>query len=406
MLKEAGKGSVSGGGGKARSTLVVFEVALAVVLLIGAGLLIKSFQQLLAINPGFNPDGLLTMRVNLPTKKYTPAQAATFSQRLLSRIEELPVVQSSSLSSDIPLGEITSAMNVNIEGRPLGSPGSEIRVNRHRVSAKFFTTMGIPLAKGREFTPQDGDQTEKVVIIGQSMARSVWPGEDPIGKRIKSVREGSPWLTVVGVVENVKYRGLPENPDNDPDVYLPLLQDPALVLYVAARTNINPLVVTTDFRNQIQALDPDLPVFSIATMQKRIADKISQPRFNALLMATLAFIALMLAIVGVYGIISYSVSQRTPEIGIRMALGAQQSDILKMVMSQGMKLIIIGLFIGLAVALSLTRILSSLLYSVSATDPIIYAGISLLLVGVGFMACLVPAQRAMRVNPMTALHYQ
>ncbi|HVG17890.1 MAG TPA: ABC transporter permease [Blastocatellia bacterium] len=404
------EGSKSGPRGNNRLSLrnafVVAEVAIALVLLVGAGLMIKSFRRIQAVDPGFSPDRLLSMRINLPPKRYTTPQALAFARQLTERIQPMPSVESFSLASDIPLGEISNAMYALVEGRPADSPNSESRVYHHRVSPHFFTTMGIPVLQGRDFNEQDSEQSLKTVIIDQTLAKNLWPGEDPLGKRIKAGAPDSPWMTIVGVVGDVKYRGVPNNPDSDPDVYMPLYQGSSLTLFMLARTNVDPSQMISSLKREVQGLDPQLTVFNIATMQARIDNETSHSRFNAQLLAILSMLALALAMVGIYSVINYSVTQRYHEIGIRMALGAQRTDILKLVVGQGMVLVITGIIIGLTLAFISTRLLGAMLYGISGTDWFTYLETSLLLAAVAATACYVPAHRASKVDPIVVLRYE
>jgi putative ABC transport system permease protein len=404
------EGSKSGPRGNNRLSLrnvfVIAEVAIALVLLVGAGLMIKSFQRIQAIDPGFNPNRLLSMRINLPPKRYTPSQALTFARQLTERVQLTPAVESFSLASDIPLSEISNAMYAIVEGRPPDSPNSETRVYHHRVSTHFFTTLGIPVLQGRDFNEQDSEQSLKTVIIDESLAKNLWPGEDPLGKRIRAGAPDSPWLTIVGVVGDVKYRGMPSNPDSDPDVYMPLYQGSSLTLFMLARTSVNPPQMISSLRQEVQSLDPELTIFNIATMQARIDNETSRSRFNAELLTILSVLAFVLAIVGIYSVINYSVTQRYHEIGIRMALGAQRIDILKLVVGQGMVLVVTGIIIGLTLAFISTRLLGAMLYGISGTDWFTYLETSLLLAAVAAAACYIPAYRASKVDPIIVLRYE
>jgi putative ABC transport system permease protein len=407
-LKEGGKGSADGGRSRIRNILVISEVALALVLLIGAGLMINSFMRLSSVDVGFRPDNLLTMSVPLPRSKYPDiGKRATFYNQLLQRVESLPGVQSAGVISWLPLTFPGGSNGFTIEGRPEPAPDqSPIAVTRV-ISKNYFRTMGIEVVKGRQFTEQDTESSPQVVIINEAMARSFWSGEDVMGRRIKFGRviSEAPWISVVGVVKDVRQFGL--DAESKPEMYLPFTQigffEPRdLVVH----TSSDPLSLASAVRNEVWAIDKDQPVSNIRTMEQILSESISQWRFNMFLFGIFAAVALVLAVVGIYGIISYSVTQRTHEIGIRIALGAQQSDVLKMVVGQGLKLISIGVAIGLSAAIVLTRLMSSLLYGVSTTDPATFAIISTLIFVVALLASLIPARRATKVDPMIALRYE
>jgi putative ABC transport system permease protein len=280
---------------------------------------------------------------------------------------------------------------------------SEIRMFRHRVTPGFFATLGIPLLKGRDFTADDHAQAPGVVIISEALARRCWPGEDALGKRLREEGASNPWVSVVGVAADVKYRGLPNNPNADPDVYFPLLQRPNNNLSLAVRTAAEPANLTATIRQELQKLDPNLPVYNVMTMAQQVARQTTQARFSAWLLGIFGALALALAAVGIYGVMSYLVTQHTREIGIRMALGAQARDVLKLVVGQGLALTLIGVGVGLIGALALTRLMKTLLFGVSATDPLTFAVIALLLVGIALLACWIPARRATKVDPVIAL---
>ncbi len=389
-----------------RASLVVSEVALAMVLLIGAGLMIRSFERLQALDPGFEGDRLLTMEMSLPRSNYNRAQILAFNQRLLEHLQTLPSVEAVALASDLPLSGSTSAGPIRVEGQPDAPPGSEIRMYRHQVSPGFFATLGIPLVRGRDFTPQDTAQSPDVVIISEDMAERYWPGEDPTGKRIEEIGAGSSPATIIGVVGEIKYRGLPRNPDNDPDVYFPLLQLPVRDLSLAVRTNADSARMAAAVREQLQKLDPALPIYNIRAMSEFVADETAETRFSTLLLTLFGAVALLLAAVGIYSVMAYSTRQRTREIGIRCALGAQAGDILGLVIRQGLKPVLVGVALGLAGSLGITRLMTRLLFGVSATDPTTFLAIAALLIIVALVACYLPAHRAAKVDPQVALRYE
>jgi putative ABC transport system permease protein len=404
VLKDGGRGT-SGGLGRSRllSSLVVSEIALALVLLVGAGLMIRSLQRLQAVDPGFDSDHLMTMRFSLPAQKYPRAQAEVFNQQFRERLRALPGVQAASLSTDLPLSGDTSAGPIELEGQTVVPADSEVRMYRHRVTPQFFATLGIPLAKGRDFTAGDHAQAPNVVIISEALARRYWPGEDPIGKRLREEGADNPWCSVVGVVADVKYRGLPQNPNADPDVYFPLLQRPNNNLSLAVRTEADPASLTAAIRSELQKLDPDLPVFGVTTMAQRVANQTTQARFSTWLLGIFGGLALVLAAVGIYSVMAYAVEQRTNEIGIRLALGARAGDVLRLVIGQGMRLALLGVALGVSAALALTQLMKRLLFGVAAADPLTYAVITLSLAIVALLACWIPARRATQVDPIIAL---
>jgi predicted permease len=407
LLKEGGRGSTGGASRhRIRRALVITEVALALMLLVGAGLMMRSFERLQAFNPGFEADNLLSVRMNLP-RSYTPEQARAFQQQLVERIEGLPGAKSVALSSDVPLDGNTSATMVPIEG--LAPPDDDIRVYEHTVSPKFFATMGIPLLAGRDFGTQDNDQAPRVIIISESMARRLWPGQDPLGKRISTSRDQNRnrvWDQIVGVAGDAKYRALILDQNNDPDIYLPLLQNPDGAFALALRTAGDPTGLVSAIRGEVQSLDSNLPVFDITTMRERMKNNTARTRFSTLLLGVFASVAMLLAVVGIYGVMSYSVTQRMHEIGIRQALGATRRDVLKLVVGEGLAVVAVGVGIGLVGAFAATRVLASQLYNVSATDPITFSVIPLVLAGVALGACFIPARRATKVDPMVALRYE
>jgi predicted permease len=404
ILKESGRGS-SGGLGRSRllGSLVVSEIALALVLLVGAGLMIRSLQRLQAVDPGFDSGRLLTMRFSPPAQKYPGPQVGIFSQQLRERLQTLPGVQAVAISSDLPLSGNTSAGPIELEGQSILPTEGEIRMYRHRVTPQFFSTLGIPLVKGRDFTDADHTQAPGVVIISEALARRYWPGEDPIGKRLREAGRENPWFSIVGIVADVKYRGLPQNPNADPDVYFPLQQRPTNNLSLAVRSESDPTSLTAAIRGELQKLDPNLPVYNVTTMAQQVVRQTTQPRFSAWLLGIFGALALLLSAVGIYSVMAYAVEQRTHEVGIRLALGARAGDVLKLVIRQGMRLTLLGVALGLSAALVLTRLMKGLLFGVAAADPPTYAGIALLLTAVALLACWIPARRATKVDPLVAL---
>ncbi|HEX8089384.1 MAG TPA: ABC transporter permease [Blastocatellia bacterium] len=406
-LKDGGKGTSEGiRGSRIRSLLVVSEVVLALVLLIGAGLMIKSFLNLLEVKPGFDPRGVLTMKVSLPESKYPEAyQKAAFFQQVIERIKNVPGVQSVGAITQLPLSRSEEIGSFTVEGHPPLAAGELLLADRRAVSPDYFSTMRVPLEKGRLFTEQDRREAPKVIVISKMMADRIWPNEDPIGKRITfSDPSAGRWLSVVGVVGDVKHSTLDTEPR--PQVYRPYPQNTWGTMHLVVRTASDPMTLTTAVRNEVWAVDRDQPVYSIQTMEQLLDESIFQRRFNMLLLGVFAVVALILAAVGIYSVMAYSVIQRTHEIGIRMALGAEQKDILKIVISQGMTLVLVGLAIGLVAAFVITRVMSSLLFGVSATDPITFVILSLLLAAIALFANYIPARKATKVSPIVALRHQ
>jgi putative ABC transport system permease protein len=381
------------------SLLVVLELALTLILLVGSGLMLKSFVQLVRVDPGFDPSSVLRIGLSLPALRYPEAeQQALFYERLIERIKALPGVEMVSATSQSPLLDSGSWGAIAIEGRPAAPPGQETYAVVASISADYFRTMRIPLVRGRAFTGFDGAQSAPVVIVNETMARQFWPNEDPLGQRLRA--DGSPALTVIGVAGDVRHGGLAARPH--PEMFIPHQQSPNASLAVMARTAIDPLILAATVRQEIGALDQDLPV-SITTMEQLVSGSVAGHRFNALLLGAFGALALGLAAVGVFGVINYSVAQRTHEIGVRIALGAQRRDIFNLIIGQGLRLAFLGIGIGLLGALALTRIIADMLYQVSPVDAATFALVPLLLVGVTLLACYVPARRAAKVDPMIAL---
>jgi putative ABC transport system permease protein len=423
-LKEGGRGSTVGRQSSLlRNLLVVSEVALSLVLLVGAGLLIQSFVRLLAENTGFNPKNVLTMQVWLPESRYqTGQQVRAFFQQSLERVNAVPGIESAGAINFLPLSGWRDYTDIAIEGRPAPPPGQEFNAQFSVVDSNYFHVMGIPLKQGRVFASADGDQAPGVAIINETMALRYWPQENPLGKRIKPdfPETRSPWrpqamggwLTIVGIVGDVREWQFGEK--RTAQMYLPYLQNPSRIMRLAIRTSSDPMALVSDVRHAILNVDKDRPVTEIKTMEQFLSEALSQRRLNMLLLGVFASLALVLAAVGIYGVMAYSVAQRTHEIGIRMALGAQPRDVMKLVVGQGMLLSLVGVVLGLAlsfvVIFLLTRLLvgfvAGSLFGVTATDPLTFAGVAVLLLAVAFAACYFPARRAMRVDPMVALRYE
>ena len=401
-LKEGGRDTSSTSrGARVRSLLVVSEVALALMLLVGAGLLIRSFVNLQRVDPGFDAKSVLRVDVTLPRTRYPErTQAAVFYKQLLDKVAELPGVQSAGAVSSLPLGGGGTDSNFAIEGRPPVEAGRPQVAWYSSVTPGYFRAMGIRLLGGREFTDEDNADARKAVLISESMARRYFPDEDPLGKRLvfgggKDLRE------IVGVISDVKFFGL--NLDARPAMYFPHAQSPARGMSLVVRTQSDPMTLAAAIRSQVLGLDRDLALSNVMTMEELVGVSLAEPRFTLLLLGVFAAVAMLLSAIGVYGVVSYSVTQRSHEIGVRMALGAQTRDVLKLVIVQGMMLVLSGVGIGLAAAVALTRVMESLLFGVSATDFSTFALTSVVLAGVALAACFVPARRATRVDPMTAL---
>ena len=404
-LKEGGRG---GGAGlrshRSRNTLIVTEVALALMLLIGAGLLMKSFLLLQRVDLGVQPQNVLTFRIALSRESYPKSQQiADFYAQLIERLKVLPGIQSVAATGELPLqGGVN--WQVNIEGRQQSGAGSELLVHPYMVTPDYFRTMGIRLLKGRAFTRDDDRDRPLAVIINEAMARSYFPGEDPLGRHLGFGKSKTqPWQ-IVGVVADVKQTGV--GAEVRPAVYLPHSQSSRGAMKIVARTIANPLDLVAAARNEVWAIDRNVAISEVKTMENVLSKSLAQPRFLLLLIGFFAAVALTLAVVGIYSVMNYAVTERTREIGIRLALGAQRSDVLGLIVRQGLALTLIGVFLGLLGAFALTRVMSSLLFKVSVTDPITYAIITLLLVIVAMLACYLPARRAMKVDPIIALRHE
>lgn len=408
-LQEAGRGSagahsVWGRGNHLRRLLVASELALSVVLLIGAGLLLRSFARLLDVAPGFQPNGVLTFELTMTGGKYAKPDAVLNAYReLWGRLERLPGVTACGGVSSLPLSSYFSWGPITVEGRAPQPGEAFLNADERIVAGRYFESMRIPLLRGRVFTEQDSAKAPRVIVVDDFMAQQLWPGEDPIGKRIRTggAKSDSPWLTVVGVVRQVKQYGL--DTGGRIAFYLPQTQYPVRALYVTLRTVRDPESLLSGVKNEIRALDPDLPIYRVRTMAERVEESMARRRFSMTLLSLFAALALALAGIGVYGVMSYLVDQGTREIGIRMALGATPRVILGLVVGRGLAVAACGIGAGLLGAAVLTRVMRSLLYGVEPTDPVTFAAIAALLGSLAFLASYLPARRAARIDPMTCL---
>jgi putative ABC transport system permease protein len=396
-LKEGGR-SAGSPHHRFHSFLIVTEVALAFVLLIGAGLLIRSFVRLIRVDPGLDPQRVLTMDILLPPAKYAEVQTAAFFQQVLERVRTLPGVEAAGTVVPLPLSGAHWSTGFSIEGAPPLPPGQSLNAGIRKVSPDYFKTLRIPLLKGRLLAESDGAGATPVVVINEALARSHFTNEEPLGKRISY---GGRYHEIAGVVGDVKHSALDE--EAKPEFYLPMAQSPSEFMTLAVRTSHDPLQMAAAVRSQVWAVDKDQPVSNIHTMEQLMTNSVAPRRFSLLLLSVFALVGLALAAVGLYGVLSYTVTQRTHEIGIMMALGAQTGNVLRLVVRQGMVLALMGVAIGLIASAALTQWLKSLLYGVSATDPLTFAAIALLLATVALLACWVPARRATKVDPMAAL---
>jgi predicted permease len=410
FLKEGSRNSGKGGASdrghhRIRKLLVISEVALSLVLLIGAGLLIRSYQRILDAHPGFNSHNVLSMRLSLPAVKYTsPESIVTFYQRVSERLKALPEIESVGTTYSLPMSTVALAWEpIAIEGYAARSEQDSIISNVRIVSPEYFNTMGIPLLKGRYFDAHDKKGAPDTVIVDETLAERFWPNDNPLGKRLKRANTDS-WKTVVGVISDAKEYSQEKEPPIT--VYYPFEQTIARSMFLVIRTTSDPVQMTGAITREIQALDPEMPVFDVNTMDHRLYDAMARRRFSTFLLGVFAVIALILAAIGIYGVMAYSVNQRTHELGIRLALGAQPGNILQLVIKQALILISLGIVIGLTGAFALTRVMSSLLYGVSATDGFTFVIPPLLLGSIALLASYIPARRAAKVDPMVALRYE
>jgi len=405
-LKES-SGRNPGGFQGLRNLLVVSEVAVALLLLVGAGLMTKSFARLQQVDPGFEATNVVSMNIALPTSKYRGPQINNFYDQLIERIKNLPGVKSVAGINPLPLSNSNVSYRFVVEGAPFvplaDRPYAGVRV----VTPDYFQTMSIPNLKGRSFTEQDRENTPSVIIINEALASRYWPNQDPIGKRLGFLEEDSGkqvWREIVGVVGNVRHKAL--EIEVMPEAYFPYKQSPANFMSLVVRTASDPVSMVPAIRSQVLSVDKDQPVSDVMTMEQRVAKSVASRRFVMLLLGSFSVLALGLAAVGIYGVMAYLVIQRTQEIGVRMALGAQKRDVLRLVVGKGMALAVIGAAIGLVASLVLTRLMRSLLFEVTPTDWFTFVIVSVVLLTVALLACYMPARRATKVDPLVALRYE
>ena len=400
-LQTSGRGSTSGRGQRRlRGTLVVAEVALAVVLTLGAGLLLRSFMSVMAVDPGFQPAKLLTLQIAIPRKYATPEQRAALYAELFARLEAVPGVVSIGGTTRLPLGSTNVTTKAGVEGsdKPIGEwPEVEFRRAMH----DYFEAMGIPVLRGRGFTPADGPAAPPVVVINQTMARQLFPNQDPVGRRIRFGSPAAPLISIVGVVGDVRHSGLEAPPA--PEMYTYYLQNPPVNPFIVIRTTGDPSALASVVRGEVQAIDKTIAAYDIRPMEQVRAESVSQRRFVLLLVAAFGALALLMAAVGVYGVMALIVTERTPEIGIRLALGAQPSSVMRLVVTHGVTLAAVGIAIGVGISLALTPLLTSQLFGIRPLDPPTVVGVPALLLVVAAVACYLPARRAMKIDPVNAL---
>ena len=406
-LKEnSGRNPGSFQGNSLRNLLVVSEVAVALLLLVGAGLMTKSFFRLQQVDPGFEPANLLSMNIALPTSKYRGPQANIFFDQLIERVKNLPGVKSVAGTDPLPLSDNNVSTGVVIEGAPVVALADRPSVGVRVITPGYFQTMSIPVLKGRSFTSQDRDNSPNVIVINEALASRFWPNQDPIGKRLGFEEDSSKqvWREIVGVVGNVRHKAL--EIEVMPEAYFPYQQYPLNFMSLVVQTASDPASMVPAIRNQVLSIDKDQPVSDVKTMEQRVAKSVASSRFVMLLLSSFSVLALGLAAVGIYGVMAYLVTQRTQEIGVRMALGAQKRDVLRMVIGKGMILAIVGTVIGLVASLALTRLMRSLLFQVTPTDWLTFVIAPTVLLIVALLACYIPARRATKLDPLVALRYE
>jgi len=408
-IRETGRGTAGSlRRSRFRQALIVSEVALSVVLLAGAGLLFRSFMRLQSVNAGFEPRQVLTARISPSGANYkNDSDYVNFYQRAIEKISTLPGVSDVGAINTLPLAK-GPTLGFRIEGRPITTPDKWPMANYRNVTPNYFRAMGVPVLQGRAYTDRDSSSAPLVMIINQVAAEQNFPGENPIGKRVAfrgNESDQQPnWFEIVGVVANVRSLELRQEPTAE--LYFSSLQDPFQSMSFVIRSSVDPESIAGSIRQAVAEVDRTVPVSNVQTMERIVTTSVTQPRFNLFLIGLFSVVALLLSAAGIYGVTSYTVTQRTHELGIRLALGAQMNDVLRMIMGQGMAVIMVGVAIGLVAAFGLLRLMKSLLFEVSETDPLTYVGITLVLVSVALAACYVPARRATKVDPLEALRYE
>ena len=409
-LKESGRSSSATGKQlRLRDVLAIAEIAVALILLVGAGLMMKSFYRLLSVNPGFRPDRVMTMQMELRTTQYAKDSASrNFWQQVLDRVRVLPGVESAALGTVIPLASEHARADVTVEGMDAPTPGNFPHPDYHIVSPQFLSTLGISLLRGREFAETDNENGVRVGMINASLARRFFPEADAIGKRFAfghaTSATATKWITIVGIVGDTKLYGL-ENPSRL-EVYVPFRQRTPDHMHLMVKSSFDSAAMMPAIRSAVAAVDKDQPIFGAVTMKELVSDSLSTSRVTLILLGLFAGLAAVLASIGIYGVISFSVAQRTHEIGVRIALGAARGNVLGMILGHGMRIAGSGVAIGVAAAFGLTRLMSKLLYSVSAVDPVTFAAVAVALLFIAMLACYIPARRTLRVDPMIALRYE
>ncbi|HVH58180.1 MAG TPA: FtsX-like permease family protein, partial [Vicinamibacterales bacterium] len=404
ILKEGGRSSSTSGGRWIRSGLLVTEVALSLVLLVGASLLLRSFAKITGVDPGFRPDGVLAFRVALPQTSYPEEHnRIAFYDRLLEKLGSSPGVGSAGMVQTAPMrGSYT--LSFELQGRPPAKPGEEPSANHRVVSPGYFDALGIPLKRGRLFSDRDTESSPKVALVDEAFVRRHFPNEEAIGRGIDIGNGTDGFYEIVGIVGDVHHGGL--DSIVNPTMYVPYKQDVFSSMWVMVKAAGDPEAQSGLVRGAVREIDGTLPAFSIMPLASMVSESVAQRRFSMLLLSLFAFVALFLAAVGLYGVVAYTVSQRTQEIGVRMAIGAQRGDVLRMVLGSGMKLASLGVVIGIAAALALAGLVASMLFGVTPFDPASYGVTVALLLGVAALACYLPARRAMRVDPLIALRQE
>jgi len=400
-LKDGGRSGETGQRNRTRSLLVILETAVAVMLLVGAGLLIRSLVRLQSVNPGFDSSNVVTMRIDLPQKKYaTPETRSSFWEQFQSRVAAIPGVETVGLVTELPLSGQPNDMPFTVEGRAVGAPNQAFDNDFRRVNQDYFRALHIPILRGRNFTPQEVRQGAKVMIVSESLVQQTFPNEEPLGKRLVMSFGNQPF-EIVGIVGDVRHGSLAA--PALPAMYMPTFESGENVVI---RTQVDSSALVAAIRRELSAIDPNQPIARVRTMDEWLDRAVAGPRYRTGLFVLFAGLALALSALGIYGVMSYSVGQRTREIGVRMALGARHGNVLGLVLRQGMGLVVIGVGIGLIGAFALTRVINSLLFNVGARDPLTFSGVAIVLAAVAFIACYVPARRATKVDPMVALRYE